>query len=170
MKVEEAIQTAIQYENRVRDVYYTAAKHMRNPSACRVLSVLADEEQHHVDYLEAQLSNWKDTGRLSMETLETVVPAKNRIKEGVSRLKEHMNVLDKESEIQALEQALKLEKETSDFYEQMVRELTDEAQRMFARFLEIENGHLAVVRAELDSVRNMGFWFDFREFNLEVEG
>ena len=33
--------------------------------------------------------------------------------------------------------------------------------------LEIEEGHVAIVQAELDSLQGMGFWFDMQEFNLE---
>jgi hypothetical protein len=32
----------------------------------------------------------------------------------------------------------------------------------------IEDGHVAIVQAELDSVTQMGFWFDYREFDLEA--
>ncbi len=33
----------------------------------------------------------------------------------------------------------------------------------------IEDGHLAIVQAQLDSVQGMGFWFDIAEFRLEAE-
>ena len=38
----------------------------------------------------------------------------------------------------------------------------------FGRFLEIEQGHQAIVRAEIDALTGMGFWFDFQEFDLEA--
>ena len=38
---------------------------------------------------------------------------------------------------------------------------------MFARFLEIEDGHVAIVQAELDFISDNGFWFDFQEFDME---
>jgi len=50
----------------------------------------------------------------------------------------------------------------------MVRELPEEGQNLFSRFLEIEDGHAAVVQAEMDSVSHSGFWFDLKEFDLEV--
>jgi hypothetical protein len=39
---------------------------------------------------------------------------------------------------------------------------------LFQRFVEIEQGHLAIVQAEIDSVSGLGFWFDMREFDLET--
>jgi peptide deformylase len=40
---------------------------------------------------------------------------------------------------------------------------------MFARFLEIEEGHARIVQAEIDTLTGMGFWFDVQEFRLEAE-
>jgi hypothetical protein len=39
---------------------------------------------------------------------------------------------------------------------------------MFQRFPEIEDGHNAIVQAELDSVQGLGYWFDVEEFKLEA--
>jgi hypothetical protein len=50
----------------------------------------------------------------------------------------------------------------------MVRELPPEGQGLFARFLAIEDGHAAVVQAEIDCVTQMGYWFDLAEFELEA--
>jgi rubrerythrin len=55
-------------------------------------------------------------------------------------------------ELDSLRQALAAEEETSTFYINMVRELPAEGQQLFSRFLEIEDGHAAIVQAEIDSV------------------
>ena len=65
-----------------------------------------------------------------------------------------------------LEKALEVEQETSDFYKRMVLELPEEGQELFMRFVEIEEGHKAIVQAEIDSVIGLGYWFDMPEFNL----
>ena len=49
----------------------------------------------------------------------------------------------------------------------MVAELPNEGQRMFARFLEIEENHIAAVQFELDYLTKSGYWFDFKEFDME---
>ena len=56
---------------------------------------------------------------------------------------------------------------SSDFYKKMVRELPAEGQRLFADFVKIEEGHLAMVRAEIDYLSRTGYWFDFKEFDME---
>ena len=40
--------------------------------------------------------------------------------------------------------------------------------KLFARFLEIEAGHQAIVEAEISSVKGLGVWFDMDEFRLEA--
>jgi len=48
----------------------------------------------------------------------------------------------------------------------MVAEMKDEGRKMFARFVEIENGHIDMVQAELDYISGTGYWFDFKEFDM----
>jgi rubrerythrin len=64
--------------------------------------------------------------------------------------------------------ALAVEAETSGFYKEMVRALDGDGRRLFERFVEIEEGHQAIVQAEIDSVSGTGVWFDTKEFNLEM--
>jgi rubrerythrin len=169
MTVEEAIRTAIVFEKKVLAAYLAAAKRAEDPVARRVFTTLADEEQGHVNYLESRLAEWQKDGRLSGERLETVLPAAERIRSGLQRLRSQVRRRQGNyaGELDSLRQALAAEEETSTFYGQMVRELPAEGQALFARFLEIEDGHAAVVQAEIDSVTQMGFWFDLKEFDLE---
>jgi hypothetical protein len=38
---------------------------------------------------------------------------------------------------------------------------------MFARFLVIENRHIAAVQMQLDYATKTGYWFDMKEFDME---
>jgi hypothetical protein len=49
----------------------------------------------------------------------------------------------------------------------MVDELSAEGKEMFANFLEIEDAHLTLVRAEFDYFNYTGYWFDIKEFDME---
>lgn len=167
MEVEQAIKTAIEYEIKVRDTYAYAVQNSKNETAKRIFRKLADEEQGHIDYLESRLTEWQKTGNLTPERLQTAIPARKAIEDGVKKLDDKMKEADSYGEAQMLTKALDVEIETSNFYEKMVNELDAEPQKMFKRFLEIEEGHLAIVQAELDSLQGNGFWFDFREFSLE---
>ena len=168
MTIEEAIKTAIDYEIRVRDVYMENAKKFRDPVALKIFKVLADEEQNHVEYLESRLEEWEKTGKITTEKLETAIPNKRTITANVKKLKKRAAEQDYGAELEIFKKALELEIETSNFYKRMVKELPQEDQPLFARFVEIEEGHEAIVQAEIDAASGLGFWFDFMEFNLEA--
>jgi rubrerythrin len=167
MTIEEAITTGIEYETQVRKVYSEAAKQFADPVARRVLSVLADEEDRHIQYLESRLEEWKRTGKVTAEKLETAIPSKDAIDASVQRLTKRMAQQDFSVELEMLKKALHLEMEATDFFRQMVAELRAEERKLFSRFVEIEQGHEAIVQAEIDAITGLGFWFDFSEFKLE---
>lgn len=170
MTIEEAIKTAIQFERKVHETYLGAVKRAGDVTARKVFGTLAAEEEGHITYLESRLAEWQKDGCLSPEKLRTILPSAERIKAGLSRLRSQVAQRkgNHEAELDSLRQALAAEEETSTFYLQMVRSLPAEGQDLFSRFLEIEDGHAAVVQAEIDNVNQMGFWFDLKEFDLEV--
>jgi rubrerythrin len=165
--VEQAIKTAIEYENRVRDHYAKAVGRAEHQSAKAFFQLMAEEEQHHVEYLEHKLTEWGKTGRVTAERLRTALPSPGAIEEGVAKLGGAGGEKASGAEIDFLEKAYTVEAETSSFYRKMVAELPPEARGLFSRFLEIEEGHLAIVQAQIDQVSGTGYWFDVREFNLE---
>ena len=167
MTIEEAIKTAIEYETRIRDIYRDAVESVSEPVGKRTLKMLRDDEQYHIDYLKSRLELWQKTGKLSADKLESTIPPGETIRKEVEKIENVMSKDDRNAEIEILSKALKAEVETSNFYTKMVDEMTDEGQQMFARFLEIEDNHIAAVQAELDYITKTGYWFGFKEFDME---
>lgn len=167
MTIEEAIKTAIDYETRIRNIYRDAAKNVSDSSGRRILELLGDDEQRHIEYLKDRLRLWQETGKLSPEKLESTIPPAGAISKAAQKVESHFSKEERRGDIEILGKALKAEIETSDFYTQMVNEMTADAQQMFARFLEIEENHIAAVQAELDYLTKSGYWFDFKEFDME---
>ncbi|MFH1690222.1 MAG: ferritin family protein [Candidatus Eisenbacteria bacterium] len=167
MTVEEAIKTSIEYETRVRDVYAEAVSKAQNPEGKRLFQLMMDEEQCHVDYLETKLDQWSSDGTVTADGLTTAVPSSEVIEQGVGKLREKVGGKPGTVELQFLSKAHGVERETSGFYQRMVDELPAEARALFQRFLEIEEGHLALVQAQIDQATGSGYWFDVREFTLE---
>jgi len=168
IRLDEAIKTAIEFERKVLKVYQDAGKNAVDPVGRSVFSQLAKEEAGHVAYLESRLTEWQKGGHIAWEELRTVVPDKERIAEGRKRLAKPMRGKPASAtEVEYLKRALVAEKETSAFYRRMVSELAEERRTLFARFLEIEEGHVAIVEAELDAVSGSGFWFGLKEFDVE---
>ena len=167
MTVEEAIKTALVYEKKIRDLYRDSTDKAIDPAGKRLFGALADDEQNHVAYLEDRLAQWQSSGLITARELETTLPDAETIRRGLERITPRMDRDDRRNEKQMLSKALHLEVETSRFYEKMVGEMADEAQKMFARFLEIENGHIQAVEAELDYLSHTGYWLDIKEFGME---
>ncbi|MBN2055762.1 ferritin family protein [bacterium] len=168
MKVEEALRMAIEYEKHVRDVYNDARARATEAVGKKIFKFLAQEEQQHVAYLEDRLREWSRDGRLKLAELATAVPPADMIKQGVTRIEAPLEKLDMRVEVDLLKRALEVEKRTKEFYEHMAADLDGDGRRLFQRFLEIEEGHLTIVQAEIDAVSGMGFWFDWQEFNLSA--
>lgn len=170
MNLEEAIKTAIEYENKVHATYKEAEQQTGDPVGKRIFGVLAKEEQGHIDYLNHCLEEWKKTGKVTATKLETVVPPGDRIQAGLEAMKQKVEGDKKQmttQELELLQKAVKAEETTSGFYKKMVAELDAEGQALFRRFVEIEEGHLAIVRAELDSAQGLGYWFDMPEWQFQ---
>ena len=166
MTIEEAIQTAIEFEHEVRDVYKDAAQRAIDPAGKRIFGVLADEEQRHVDYLESRLTEWRRSGKVDVAALETAIPSREVIAEAASSASADMSDVDRGADQVMLGKALAAERKTSSFYRKMVAELPPEGKKLFERFVEIEEGHVAIVQAEIDSLAGNGAWFDVLEIRL----
>lgn len=167
MTLGEAIQTALDYETRIRDIYMEAAERATDPVGQGLFRTLADDEQYHIDYLNKKFEQWQRSGHLTVEALQSSVPDLDTIIKNVDRLEKRMVEEDRGDEKQMLSKALTVEVETSNFYRKMVDEMSREGQDLFSRFLVIENGHIAAVQAELDFLSSSGYWFDWKEFDME---
>jgi len=167
MTIEEAIKTALEYETRIRDIYKEACDNVSDSAGQRILTMLKKDEESHIAYLKSRLELWQKTGTLSSEKLESIIPPVDIIRKKTEIVATHMPQQPKTGEQDILSRALKAEIETKRFYQQMVDEMSGEGQQLFARFLEIEENHIAAVQFELDYVMNSGYWFDFKEFDME---
>ncbi|HSM92573.1 MAG TPA: hypothetical protein VLT47_06750 [Anaeromyxobacteraceae bacterium] len=171
MTLKDAITLALDFERKVRDHYFRFAKAIQDPHGRRVLEMLGAEEQGHVDYLEFCQAEWMKSGKVPNVPLKSVLPkGKKWIAEAQKKLQARPGKrVAAADEVEALRMALQYEKDADGFYRRFVAELPEGDRAMFTKFLEIEDGHLELVQAQLDSVLGAGFWFDTMEFRLEVE-
>ncbi len=169
MELKEALTTAIGYETKVRDHYRAGADQILDPRGKKMFQTLAREEQGHLAYLESRLEEWHRTGHVTSPELTTLMPSAEWLEQARARVaKSPAATIAVQGEIELLKIALDLERQTSGFYRQLVETLKPGERPLFARFLEIEQGHLAVVQAEIDALAGHGTWFDVMEFRLEA--
>ena len=167
MTLGEAIHTAINYEKKIRDIYRQSGKEASDPVGKRLFQSLADDEQYHVDYLLKKLDQWQETGKVTVDSLTPAFRTDEIPSPEAGRLMKRMSEEDRGNEKQMLSKALSVEVETSSFYEKIIGELPEDGQALFARFLDIEKGHIATVQAQLDYLSSTGYWFDWKEFDME---
>jgi rubrerythrin len=168
MTIDEAIRTALQYEGRVCAVYHEAMEQSQDPVGKKIFKTLNKEEIGHVQYLTEKLKEWEKAGTVDATNLSTALPTAEKIRAAAKDLRGKVASPAPETELQLLQRALQVEVETSEFYQKMVRELPADGRALFERFVEIEEGHKAIVQAEIDYVTGLGFWFDIAEFRLEA--
>jgi rubrerythrin len=165
VNLHEAIAVAIEFEKKVRDHYLRGASEIPDARGQRVFTTLGREEQGHVDYLERCLAEWKKTGKVPD------VPLKSLLPDGVRWIEEGRKVpapkerrVAGKTELEALRVAVEYEKEADAFYHDLVARLAKHEQRLFDKFLGVEDRHLALVQAQLENVQDRGFWFDISAF------
>jgi rubrerythrin len=170
VKLQEAITIALDFEKKVRDHYLRGAKDIPDPRGRKVFATLGKEEQGHVDYLGHCLAEWKRTGKVPDAPLRSILPKGSKwIAAELKKLDGKGKRVPTKTEVEALRVALQHEREADAFYHKLVASLGAEDRTLFSKFLEIEDGHLAIVQAQLDSVQGIGFWFDVAEFKLEAQ-
>ncbi len=168
MVIEEALVTALQHERRVRDRFTELANRAAAPDARAFFDLMAREEKGHVDYLEAKLREWRATGDVARDELATAVPRADWLQRGAEALAGAPPPGDHGSPLDHLTEALRLEEEVSAFYRELAGTVDQpRAAALFRRFLEIEDGHTALVRAQIDHETRTGNFFDVREFTLD---
>jgi len=169
MTIDDAIREALRYERKVLAVYREAVAVCADPVGQAVFRSLGDEEQGHVDYLEAKLAEWKAEGAVAPGEVTTVLPGEDDVADKLAQtLRDHPTKGAQDPELEYLKRALEAETETSAFYERMVAELPAEGKALFAPFLNIERAHRSLVQAEIDALTGTGFWFDVAEFRFEA--
>jgi rubrerythrin len=171
MKLDDAIKTALEYEAGVHKIYCQAMDKTTDPAAKRVFGVLCNEEMGHLQYLQERLQEWQKTGKVVVKKLGTSIPARAAIENSLKDLRQTVKPKHTKQihELELLKKALDAEMKASNFYKEMVNKLDGDGQELFKRFVEIEEGHEAIVQAEINTVGNWGFWFDTPEFDLEME-
>ena len=158
--IEKAIEMGIQIENEGNRFYTEKASQVKIPQVRHHLSRLAEDETDHASMLKELKQSLSERGewigaketpdmRERLEELGAFKPEKDgpRI-EGTS------------SAIEVLNEALKLEERTRDFYKSLANELkNDKGRGFFEKLAEWEQSHCEIVTKLRDMVMDMsGTW------------
>ncbi len=168
MKLEAAIKSALEFENRIRDLYNEAVSRTDEPAGKKIFQTLADDEQHHVDYLESRLDEWQKRGKISDAVLTSMIPDKSAIRKSrPPPFNRHSVKMRADSSSRCSHRRWRWRSKPAGSTRELVDQVASDHRAMFARFLEIEDNHIEAVQFELDHLSNTGFWYGFEEFDME---
>lgn len=168
MNSHEIFATALQYEEKIRDLYRSAEESIDDKRGKGIFRTLGDDEQSHMDFLLYSLEQLKAKGNIDVDRLVSSIPTLKQLESGIERLKTTIPNQMLGDIKSVLASALILEKETSVFYRDACRKTEGEIKTVFEKLLEIEERHVDVVQIELDHAQHNGVWFNFLEVDLEA--
>ena len=160
--------TALEYEKNIRDLYTTAISIIDDERGKAIFKTLAEEEQSHIDFLEYSIETLKSDGKINHEQLKTSIPDTDNILKNIESMKIKIPERMLGDVKRVLSSALKLEIETTEYYQKAFDSTEGDIKVVMGKFVEIEQRHTDVVRFELDYASHNGFWLGFPEISMEV--
>jgi rubrerythrin len=165
-QVREAVKTAIQLEKDGKAFFDKAAQETENELGKKMFRKLAADEVRHLQTFKKMFQTitdpktWKQlmaegTPKERMPYFEEKAGSRSPAEKGAG-------------ELNALQQALEVERKAIDFFKKTAQETDDpEASRIFELIASEEEGHYDLIQAQIDSVTHSGFWFDIGEFQMD---
>jgi rubrerythrin len=163
------VHKAIDREKDAISLYLKLAKAVKDPKAKNVLINLASDEVGHLDKLERHLTS-------ILSGKEGLLPKASEVLDAMAaQLSESSKFvfpsaaeLAKADEIRILEIAVEREIVANRSYLEMAASAQSAvAKEMFLALAKEEEMHAKILRAEVDSLGQNGFWFDMQEFTME---
>jgi rubrerythrin len=163
------VESAIKIEKEGVKFYSDAASKTKNLKGKEALLRLAKAEEDHLNSLEDERDSLIRTGHwIKSRKLKPIMDI-NFDKIIPLPKKDATEFTVDTDELTAVEVGIKTEKEVYEYYMKTAEKLVDEdGKAFFKRLAEAEKQHIRLLEAELDYLRKVGYWFDFREFNLET--
>lgn len=162
------VHKAIDREKDAIRLYLELAKAVRDPKAKNVLIHLASDEVGHLDKLERHLTSilsGKDWV-LPRAGIRDALAA--QLTESAGSAFPSASELARADEVRILELAVDREITANREYVEMAGSAeSDAAREMFLALAKEEEMHARILRAEVDSIGQNGFWFDMQEFTME---
>ncbi len=156
------VQRAIQTEYDGQRFYTRAAEEIKDPKGSAMFAQLAKDEVYHVEVIKNLYRELlADTDADPVKGFPIFQDRKKQ---------EKGKPTDFKNEFEVLQRALENEAMARDFYREHARDFeSKEAEEIFQDLMEMEEGHIRLLQAELDFIEQSGFWFDHMEFSLEEE-
>ncbi|MDA8171466.1 MAG: ferritin family protein [Nitrospiraceae bacterium] len=161
----KVVELAMKTETDAIDFYAEAAQKTSNPVGQKMFLSIIEDERRHLEILKCIFSG------MDIEPLEDTSPMRN-IKTVFEENRELMlgRVAATTDETQALEIAMRMEKESVDFYEKAARQAADAREKtIYERLVKEEQEHYAIFSNTYQFLADSGNWFMWEEHSI-VDG
>jgi rubrerythrin len=164
------IHRGIYREKDAISTYIRLAKRVKDPKAKNVLINLASDEVGHMTKLEKHLLGLLKGNPWLLPKAEEIKEVQAVFEGGAyDTLEITEEDLMKADEIKILQVAVEREIVANRFYIELAEKAKSaEAKEMFLSLAKEEELHMKILRAEIDSIGQNGFWFDMQEFSMEM--
>ncbi len=156
------VDDAVRLEETAEATYRQAAAHAENPSARRLLGLLADAEATHA----AALRGRRNEDQLRGPDLVSAASAwiRGTVEGGASALSSDAGLLD------LLRGAMDLERRTEAFYREHAQGAGDaQLVRLFDELAEIERSHFVLMSSLVEYYNRPNEWVESAEFGLRPD-
>jgi rubrerythrin len=164
----KALETALEAEKTGLINYLNFAYQTKDETGKNMFLRLAMDEFEHMRILERQAHSIQREECFLAVTIEP-----SAIERLVPKLQDKdLRIRGKHGidQLAALRTALALEDQAIKFYRNQGQAGQDlNAKTMYERLVEMEQAHYEILQAEIDAIEKTGFWFNLREFSLEIE-
>ncbi len=159
-----AIETALKMEQEAVDFYTACAAKTNNPIGKKMFLSIAEDEQHHAACATNMLAGreFKASATTPLQDMKAIYEQNKE-----AMLKRVSSTTD---EIEALEMAMKMEKEAVAFYQNAAAQAaTPQEKSFFECLIKDEEEHFAIFQNTHSFLTDTGNWFMWDEHSI-VEG
>ena len=162
------IHRAIDKEKEAITTYLHLAKAIKDVKAKNVLISLATDEVGHMNKLEDHLTSYLQGKSWVIPPTSEGEPVAAVMTKSARLEQIDPGKLARADEIQILELAIDKEIAANRSYLELAGKASSkEAREMFLALAKEEDLHARILKAEVDSIGQNGFWFDMQEFTME---
>ncbi len=162
MELKEALQTALDFEEKGHRIYEDVAGNTKNPVVAKTFRYLANEELNHIE----ELKEYMEKGKIELKG-DKLEDTKKFFSMTVKEFKEKTELSD--DDLKAHETALELETSSYDFYkEQHDVAGNGEVKEFFKFLMEQENAHYELIQKAYEFIKNpVGFYTEEEKWVVE---
>ncbi|MEW6109534.1 MAG: ferritin family protein [Nitrospirota bacterium] len=161
--LKDAIETAIKMETDAISFYGEAAKKTKHPFGKEMFKGFVKDETRHLKMLKDILEGLD----IEFEFVRPKETIKTVFSEFKNELMKRIKALD--DEMDAVNIALKMEKEGFDFYKNSASRATGKEKELFERLAVEENDHYTILMETYKFLDNTGHWYMYEERGI-IEG